>query len=175
MELAHVKLQPDDGKHHDGEEEEQPNLQQGHHGLHDGLEDNLQACGDTKTPQAEKENGALGGERRWERGAVQGTVADWQYQEMLLFPRCYKTISCHESRRENWGFSFCGVFSSGDRSSGLLSFRGTQRIFPEAAGVLRLSLELSQVLGTQNSQNWELWCSFELYLGHLRAKQASLV
>lgn len=43
MEFAHVELQPDDGKHHDGEEEEQPNLQQGHHGLHDGLEDNLQA------------------------------------------------------------------------------------------------------------------------------------
>lgn len=71
VELAHVKLQPDDGKHHDGEEEEQPNLQQGHHGLHDGLEDNLQACGDTKTPQGGKANGALGVEGRWERGAVQ--------------------------------------------------------------------------------------------------------
>lgn len=46
MKLPHVKLQPDDGKHHDGEEKEQPDLKQGHHRLHDGLEDNLQACGD---------------------------------------------------------------------------------------------------------------------------------
>lgn len=46
VKLAHVELQPDDGKHHDGEEEEQPDLKQGHHCLHDGLEDNLQACGD---------------------------------------------------------------------------------------------------------------------------------
>lgn len=66
MEFAHVKLQPNDGKHHDGKEQEQPNLQQGHHGLHDGLEDNLQTCGDTKTPQGGKENGALGVERGWE-------------------------------------------------------------------------------------------------------------
>lgn len=68
MEFAHVELQPDDGKHHDGEEEEQPNLQQGHHGLHDGLEDNLQAWGDTKTPQGGKENKDMGMERRWEKG-----------------------------------------------------------------------------------------------------------
>lgn len=46
MKLPHVKLQPNDGKHHDGEEEEQPDLKQGHHRLHDGLEDNLQTCGD---------------------------------------------------------------------------------------------------------------------------------
>ena len=46
MKLPHVKLQPDDGKHHDGEEEEQTDLKQGHHRLHDGLEDDLQACGD---------------------------------------------------------------------------------------------------------------------------------
>lgn len=59
VEFAHVELQADDGEHHDGEEEEQPNLQQGHHGLHDGLEDNLQACGDTQTPQGGKGNGAV--------------------------------------------------------------------------------------------------------------------
>lgn len=46
MKLPHVELQPDDGKHHDGEEEEQPNLKQRHHRLHDGLEDNLQTCRD---------------------------------------------------------------------------------------------------------------------------------
>lgn len=74
MEFAHVELQPDDGKHHDGEEEEQPNLQQGHHGLHDGLEDNLQAWGDTKTPQGGKENKDMGMERRWERGGNLGLV-----------------------------------------------------------------------------------------------------
>lgn len=45
VKLPHVELQPDDGKHHDGEEEEQPDLKQGHHRLHDGLEDNLQTCG----------------------------------------------------------------------------------------------------------------------------------
>lgn len=43
VELAHVELQPDDGKHDDGEEEEEPDLEQRDHRLHDRLEDNLQA------------------------------------------------------------------------------------------------------------------------------------
>lgn len=46
MKLPHVEFQADDGKHHDGKEEEQPNLKQRHHCLHDGLEDDLQTCRD---------------------------------------------------------------------------------------------------------------------------------
>lgn len=49
MELAHVELQADDGEHEDGEEEQQPDLQQRHHGLHDGLEHHLQTCGQSST------------------------------------------------------------------------------------------------------------------------------
>lgn len=43
VEFAHVELHADDGKHDDGKEEQQPNLQQGNHGFHDGLQDHLQA------------------------------------------------------------------------------------------------------------------------------------
>lgn len=42
VEFAHVELEANDGKHEDGEEEKQPNLQQWNHGLHDGLEHHLQ-------------------------------------------------------------------------------------------------------------------------------------
>lgn len=86
MEFAHVKLQPNDGKHHDGEEQEQPNLQQGHHGLHDGLEDNLQACGDTKTPQGGKENGEWRGAGR--EGLSKGQR--WAIPSNAAFPRAIK-------------------------------------------------------------------------------------
>lgn len=45
MEFAHVELHPDDGKHDDGEEEQQADLKQRDHGLHDGLQHHLEACG----------------------------------------------------------------------------------------------------------------------------------
>lgn len=38
-----VELQTDDGKHEDGEEQQQADLEQGDHGFHDGLQHNLQA------------------------------------------------------------------------------------------------------------------------------------
>lgn len=41
VEFAHVELQADDGKHEDGEEKQQANLQQRNHGLHDGFEHHL--------------------------------------------------------------------------------------------------------------------------------------
>lgn len=34
MKFAHVKLQPDDGEHDDGEEEQQADLKQRDHGFH---------------------------------------------------------------------------------------------------------------------------------------------
>lgn len=37
VELAHVELYTDDGKHNDGKEEQQSNLKKGNHGLHYGL------------------------------------------------------------------------------------------------------------------------------------------
>lgn len=43
MEFAHIELEADDGEHEDGKEEQQPDLQQRNHGLHDGLEHHLQA------------------------------------------------------------------------------------------------------------------------------------
>lgn len=43
MEFAHIELEADDGEHEDGEEEQEPDLQQRDHGLHDGLENHLQA------------------------------------------------------------------------------------------------------------------------------------
>ena len=43
MELSHVELQADDGEHEDGHEQQQANLQQGDHSLHNGLEHHLQA------------------------------------------------------------------------------------------------------------------------------------
>lgn len=45
VEFAHVELQANDGEHEDGKEEEQPNLQEWDHGLHDGLEHHLQTWG----------------------------------------------------------------------------------------------------------------------------------
>lgn len=44
MEFAHIELKADDGKHENGKEKQQPDLQQWNHGLHDGLEHHLQAC-----------------------------------------------------------------------------------------------------------------------------------
>ena len=49
VQLAAVELQADDGEHEDGEEEEQADLEQRNHGLHDGLQNNLQAWGHTHT------------------------------------------------------------------------------------------------------------------------------
>lgn len=43
VELPAVELQTDDGEHKNGEEQEQTDLEQGHHGLHDGLQHDLQA------------------------------------------------------------------------------------------------------------------------------------
>jgi len=43
MKLPHVELQADDGEHEDGHEQQQADLQQGDHGLHDRLEHHLQA------------------------------------------------------------------------------------------------------------------------------------
>ena len=43
VELPHVELQADDGEHEDGHEQQQSDLQQGDHGLHNGLEHHLQA------------------------------------------------------------------------------------------------------------------------------------
>ena len=43
VQLPAVELQADDGEHEDGEEQEQADLKQRDHGLHDGLEHDLQA------------------------------------------------------------------------------------------------------------------------------------
>lgn len=45
MQLPTVELQANDGKHEDGKEEQEADLQKRHHGLHDGLQHNLQAWG----------------------------------------------------------------------------------------------------------------------------------
>lgn len=37
VELAHVKVEADDGEHEDGEKEQQADLQKRYHGFHDGL------------------------------------------------------------------------------------------------------------------------------------------
>lgn len=42
VEFAHVKLHPDDGKHDDGEEEQQANLEKWNHGFHYWLQHHLQ-------------------------------------------------------------------------------------------------------------------------------------
>lgn len=43
VELPHVELQSNDSKHEDGHKQQQADLQQGNHGLHNGLEHHLQA------------------------------------------------------------------------------------------------------------------------------------
>lgn len=43
VQLATVELQANDGEHEDGKEEQKANLQKRHHGLHDGLQHDLQA------------------------------------------------------------------------------------------------------------------------------------
>lgn len=48
MKFADVELKADDGKHENGEEEQQANLQQRDHGLHDGFEHHLQAWSTNK-------------------------------------------------------------------------------------------------------------------------------
>lgn len=51
MQLPAVKLQADDGKHENGEKEQQADLEERHHGLHDGLQHDLQAWeGKRKSP-----------------------------------------------------------------------------------------------------------------------------
>ena len=42
VQLATVELQADDGEHEDGEEEQHADLEQRNHGLHDGLQDDLE-------------------------------------------------------------------------------------------------------------------------------------
>lgn len=42
VEFAHVKLHPDDGKHDNGEEEQQADLKQRNHGFHYGLQHHLE-------------------------------------------------------------------------------------------------------------------------------------
>lgn len=44
MHLALEEFQPNDGVDDDHEEDEQSNVEQGEHGLEDGVEDYLQAC-----------------------------------------------------------------------------------------------------------------------------------
>lgn len=48
VKLPAVELQADDGKHEDGKEQEEADLEQRNHGLHDGLEHNLQALKKSK-------------------------------------------------------------------------------------------------------------------------------
>lgn len=43
VEFAHVKLHPDDGKHDNGEEQQEADLKQGNHGFHYGLQHHLEA------------------------------------------------------------------------------------------------------------------------------------
>lgn len=42
--LPHEELQPDDGVDDNDEEHEQGDVQQGHHGLDDGVQDHLETC-----------------------------------------------------------------------------------------------------------------------------------
>ena len=42
VQLAAVELQADDGEHEDGEEKQHADLEQRNHGLHDGLQDDLE-------------------------------------------------------------------------------------------------------------------------------------
>lgn len=51
VKLPAVELQADDGKHEDGKEQEEADLEQRNHGLHDGLEHNLQALKKEVTQQ----------------------------------------------------------------------------------------------------------------------------
>lgn len=46
MHLAHEQLQADDGVDDDDEKHEQGDVQQGHHGLDDGIQDHLETCND---------------------------------------------------------------------------------------------------------------------------------
>lgn len=46
MHLAHEELQADDGIDDDDEQHEQGDVQQGHHGLDDGIQDHLETCND---------------------------------------------------------------------------------------------------------------------------------
>lgn len=50
VEFSHVELKADDGKHEDSHKQQQSNLQQGDHGLHNRLEHHLQAWR-TRQPQ----------------------------------------------------------------------------------------------------------------------------
>lgn len=71
MELAHVELQPNDGEHEDGEEEQQPNLQQGDHGLHDGLEHHLQTWARAGSTVCQRVGWGVGGTARAWAGRAQ--------------------------------------------------------------------------------------------------------
>lgn len=43
VQLPTVEFQADDSEHQDGKEEQEADLQERHHGLHDGLQHDLQA------------------------------------------------------------------------------------------------------------------------------------
>lgn len=54
MQRPRVELQPDDGEYDDGEQHQQPDLEQRRHGLDDGLQHDLQTCGSGKEKQKKK-------------------------------------------------------------------------------------------------------------------------
>ena len=65
VQFAAVELQADDGEHEDCEEEQQANLQQRHHGLHDGLQHDLQAWHTHMQTGISTKHRAVGWHSRW--------------------------------------------------------------------------------------------------------------
>lgn len=106
MEFAHIELQADDGEHEDGKEEQQPDLQQRDHGLHDGLQHHLQAWS-RKTAQGVGEQGQP-------RGAASQGVPWGQNKQ---------------SSRAKWGAlrSGCSVWKWGEGRPQVLSGQGMGR------------------------------------------------
>lgn len=57
VEFAHVELEANDGEHEDGEKEQQPDLQERDHGLHDGLEHHLQTWAEQRKQAGQEHSG----------------------------------------------------------------------------------------------------------------------
>lgn len=82
MEFAHIELKTDDGKHEDGKEKQQPNLQQWNHGLHDGLEHHLQTWSQRAAQRSESSRGQLAGEEGHTVSAHVGKTGSPRWQSL---------------------------------------------------------------------------------------------
>lgn len=113
MHLAFEELQPNDGVDDDHEEDEQGDVEQGEHGLEDGVEDHLKTCG--------KQQG--GGQE--------------SFVFTVSWPSPHKH-PCQKGQRRAWEKRHCHPLGTPDTSRRGLSTRKARRAFTSKPAPLLL-------------------------------------